>query len=102
MKTSYLLDKTYHLLRNKFSGEDLEGNGETFFEWADNLSYVVADMCSWIDQAKLVNLITHLQRTSLCILPNMEERSEYTQLKVMLAEGFILVWTQAVHNNLFH
>ena len=40
---------------SNFNGEDLEG---AFLDWAE----LIGDMCGWNDQAKLVNLTTHLHR----------------------------------------
>ena len=50
MQTSYLLA----------SGEDFDSDGETFLEWVEQFE-LVAGMCGWNDQAKLVNLTTRLR-----------------------------------------
>ena len=61
MQTLYLLGQQLPPI-SKSSGEDLEGHGETFLEWVEQFE-LVADMCDWNDQAKLViqNLTTHLR-----------------------------------------
>ena len=88
---------------SKFSGEDLEGDGETFLEWVEQFE-LVADMCGWNDQAKLVNLTTRLRGQAYAFYRTCapRQRSEYQQLKARLAERFTPVRIQPVHSNLFH
>ena len=81
----------------------MEGDGETFLEWIEQFE-LVAGICSWNDQAKLVNLTTRLrgQAYSFYRTCNPQQRSDYQQLKSKLAERFTPVRIQAVHSNLFH
>ena len=100
--TPYLLGQQLPPM-SKFSGEDMEGDGETFLEWIEQFE-LVAGICSWNDQAKLVNLTTRLrgQAYSFYRTFNPQQRSDYQQLKSKLAERFTPVRIQAVHSNLFH
>ena len=59
MQTPYLLGQQLSPM-NKFSGEDLDGDGETFLKWVEQFE-LVASMYKWNDQAKLVNLTTRLR-----------------------------------------
>ena len=43
----------------KFSGEDQDGEGETFEDWKEQLE-LIADACQWNNQARLINLVTRL------------------------------------------
>ena len=87
---------------SKFSGEDLDGNGETFLEWVEQFE-LVAGMCGWNDQAKLVNLTTHLHGQAYAFYRTCtpKQRSQYQGL-TELAERFTPVQIQTVHSNLFH
>ena len=77
---------------NKFSGEDMEGEGDTFLEWAEQFD-LIANMCGWNDQARLVNLTTRLRGQAYAFYRTCtpRERSEYTQLKAKLAARFMPV-----------
>ena len=100
--TPYLLGQQLPPM-SKFSGEDKEGDGETFLEWIEQFE-LVAGICSWNDQARLVNLTTRLkgQAYSFYQTCNPQQRSDYQQLKSKLAERFTPVRIQAVHSDLFH
>ena len=45
---------------NKFSGENLHVEEEAFQEWIEQFK-LIAELCGWNDQAKLINLTTHLR-----------------------------------------
>ena len=47
MQTSYLLGQQLPPI-SKFSGEDLDSDGETFLEWVEQFE-LVAGMCGWND-----------------------------------------------------
>ena len=42
----------------KFNGESCDGKGEAFQDWIEQFE-VVATICRWDDQAKLVNLVVY-------------------------------------------
>ena len=88
---------------NKFSGEDLDKEGETFQDWVEQFE-TIAQMCGWDDQAWLVNLTTHLcgQAYSFYRTCSPQQRSSYSLLKSQLKERFTPVRIQAVHSSLFH
>ena len=102
MQTPYLLGQQLPPL-SKFSGEDLDGDGETFLEWVEQFE-LVAGICGWNDQAKLVNLTTRLRAQAYAFYRTCtpKQRSQYQELKAKLAERFTPVRIQAVHSNLFH
>ena len=102
MQTPYLLGQQLPPL-SKFSGEDLDGDGETFLEWVEQFE-LVAGICGWNDQAKLVNLTTRLRGQAYAFYRTCtpKQRSQYQELKAKLAERFTPVRIQAVHSNLFH
>ena len=81
----------------------MDGDGETFLEWVEQFE-LVAGMCGWNDQAKLVNLTTCLRGQAYEFYQTCmpRQRSQYQELKTKLAEGFTPVRIQAVHSNLFH
>ena len=99
---SYLLGQQVPPI-NKFSGDDVNGEGDTFLEWVKQFE-LIAEMCGWNDRAKLVNLTTRLrgQAYSFYQTCTPKERSEYSQLKAKLVARFMPVRIQAVHSNLFH
>ena len=102
MPAPYLLGQQLPPI-SKFSGENLEDEGETFLEWAEQFE-LIAEMCGWSDQAKLVNLTTRLrgQAYSFYRTCTPKQRSDYKELKAKLVERFTPIRIQAVHSNLFH
>ena len=44
----------------KFSGDVPDGEGECFSDWKEQFE-LIPEACYWIDQSKLVNLITRLR-----------------------------------------
>ena len=88
---------------NKFSGEDLDKEGETFQDWIEQFE-MIAQMCGWDHQAKLVNLTTRLrgQAYSFYRTCTARQRSDYDALKLQLKERFTPVRMQVVHSSLFH
>ena len=45
---------------SKFSGERNDGDMDTFQEWIEQFE-MIASICGWSAQAKLVNLVTRLR-----------------------------------------
>ena len=88
---SYLLGQQVPPI-NKFSEEDMEGEGDTFLEWVEQFE-LIADMCGWNDQARLVNLTICLRGQVYAFYQTCtpKERSEYIQLKAKLAARFMPV-----------
>ena len=88
---------------SKFSGEDFDGDGETFLEWVEQFE-LVAGMCDLNDQVKLVNLTTQLRGQAYAFyrIFTPRQRSHYQELKTKFAERFTPVRIQTVHSNLFH
>ena len=74
---------------SKFSGDDLDIDGETFQKWIEQFELIAA-MCRWNDQAKLVNLTPRLkgQAYSFYRTCNPAQRSGYDELKAQLARRF--------------
>lgn len=88
---------------DKFSGEELDKEGEMFQDWIEQFE-MIAQMCSWDNQAKLVNLTTRLwgQAYSFYRTCTPRQRSDYDMLKLQLKERFTPVRIQVVHSSLFH
>ena len=88
---------------NKFSGENLEAEGEVFQEWIQQFE-LIAELCGWNNRAKLVNLTTCLRGQAYQFLLYMHARAkaDYSSLKAQLERRFTPVHIQAVHSNLFH
>ena len=89
----------------KFSGESGEGEleTETFQEWLDQFE-MVADICDWSPQAKLVNLITRLRGQAYAFFRSctMVQRTNYSQLVTELRKRFTPVSLPIEHSSLFH
>ena len=88
---------------NKYSGEELDKEGETFQDWIEQFE-MIAQMCGWDNQAKLVNLTTRLRGQAYSFYRTRTpcQRSDYGMLKSQLKERFTPVRIQAVHSSLFH
>ena len=88
---------------NKFSGEDLDKEGETFQDWTEQFE-MIAQMCGWDNQAKLVYLTTRFrsQAYSFYRTCTPHQRSDYDTVKLQLKERFTPVRIQAVYSSLFH
>ena len=88
---------------SKFSGEDPDGEGESFEDWIEQFESI-ANMYHWDAQARLVNLTTHLRGQAYAFYRTCspQQRSNYETLKAQLVTRFTPVRIQAVHSNLFH
>ena len=64
-----------------FNGENVEGDGESFSDWLERLE-LVATACKWDNQAKLVNVATHLRGTASRFYRSCtpQQRSSYDEL----------------------
>ena len=89
----------------KFSGESSDGELEikTFQEWLDQFE-MVADVCNWSLQAKLVNLITRLRGQAYAFFRSctMEQRTNYSLLVAELQKRFTPVHLPTEQSSLFH
>ena len=88
---------------SKFSGEDPDGEGESFEDWIEQFESI-ANMYHWDAQARLVNLTTRLRGQAYAFYRTCspQQRSNYETLKAQLVTRFTPVRIQAVHSNLFH
>ncbi len=79
------------------------GEEERFDEWLECLE-MVASMCGWSEQAKLVNLITRLRGPAYsfyrsCAPP---QRSDFQALAAALSKRFTPVYLKSVQSSRFH
>lgn len=86
-----------------FSGDQLDGDGESFSEWPERLE-LVASACHWDDQARLVNTATRLHRSASRFYRSYttQQRSSYSGLTTALHERFTPVRLQFVQSSRFH
>ena len=87
----------------KFTGEGQGTDGETFQEWLEQFE-MVADVCQWNDQTKLVNLTMRLcgPAYSFYRTCSSDQRYDYKQLVQELSQRFTPVRIPAVQSNMFH
>ena len=88
---------------SKFSGDVTDGEGECFSDWKEQFE-LIAEVCCWTNQSKLVNLITHLRGQAYSYYRSCaaERRSSYPLLFRALEERFTPVRIQAVQSSRFH
>ena len=86
-----------------FSGEQMDGDGENFSEWLEWLE-LVANTCRWDNQAKLVNVATHLCGSASRFYRSCtpQQRSNYHALTEALRKRFTPVQIQSVQSSRFH
>ena len=86
-----------------FTGDHMDGDGETFEEWLERLELVAAT-CHWDDRTKLVNIATRLRGSASRFYRTCspQQRSDYTALTTALTQRFIPVRIQAVQSSRFH
>ena len=67
------------------TGDNVEGDGESFSDWLERVE-LVASMCKWDDQAKLVNVATRLRGTASRFYRSCtpQQRSSYIELVAAL------------------
>ena len=87
----------------KFNGENCDGEGETFQDWIEQFE-MVATVCRWDDQAKLVNLVTRLKGQAYSFFRSCtpQQRMSYHSLTTELGKRFTPVRIQVVQTSLFH
>ena len=88
----------------KFTGDGQVGSEEERFdEWLERLE-MVATMCGWNEQAKLVNLITRLRGQAYSFYRSCphQQRSNYRSLAAALSKRFTPVFLQSVQSSRFH
>jgi uncharacterized protein YecE (DUF72 family) len=85
----------------KYSGESQEV-GETFRDWLDQFEMVAA-VCHWTENAKLVNLTTRLRGQAYAFYRSCPapQKASYPILVRELTKRFTPVRLQAVQSNLF-
>ena len=85
-----------------FTGE-VEGDGETIDDWLDRFE-LVAGMCKWSPQVKLVNLATRLGGQAYAFYRSCtpEQRTSYEVLVSELRKRFTPVRIQSVESSHFH
>ena len=79
------------------------GEGETVKEWLEQFE-LVAGVCKWDNQTKLVNLVTRLRGEAYVFFKSCsaQERSCYEGMSAALVKRFTPVQIQAVQSSLFH
>ena len=79
------------------------GEGETVKEWLEQFE-LVAGVCKWDNQTKLVNLVTRLRGEAYAFFKSCsaQERSSYEGMSAALVKRFTPVRIQAVQSSLFH
>ena len=86
-----------------FSGDQVDGDGESIGDWLEHLELVAAT-CRWEEQAKLVNVVARLRgpasRFYWSCTP--QQRSSYSSLVAALRERFTPVRLQSVQSSKFH
>ena len=87
----------------KFTGENCDGEGEAFQDWIEQFE-MVATVCRWDDQAKLVNLVTRLRGQAYSFFRSCtpQQRMNYHSLTTELGKRFTPVRIQVVQTSLFH
>ena len=65
---------------------------------------MIADVCGWSPQAKLVNLVTRLQAQAYAFFCSCttQQKTSYALLVAELHKRFTPVHLQAVQSSLFH
>ena len=86
-----------------FSGDQVEGEGETIDDWLERLE-LVAVTCHWEEQAKLVNVAAHLRGSASRFYRSCtpQQRSSYASLTTALRERFTPVRLQSMQSSKFH
>ena len=86
-----------------FTGENIEGDGESFSDWLERLE-LVATACKWNSQTKLVNVATRLRGTASKFYRTCtpQQRSSYEELVAALRKRFTPVRIQSVQSSIFH
>ena len=84
----------------KFNGGS---NDETFQEWIAQFK-LVAEVCKWNAQAKLIHLTTRLRGEAFAFYwsCSKSQKADYNQLVKELTRRFTPVWIQSVQTCLFH
>ena len=79
------------------------GEGETVKEWLEQFE-LVAGVCKWDNQTKLVNLVTRLRGETYAFFKSCsaQERSSYEEMSAALVKRFTPVRIQAVQSSLFY
>ena len=87
----------------KFTGDDASSDDETFLDWLEQFKMVVS-LLGWGEQAKLVNLVTHLKgpASSFYRVCTSEQRANYTLLVKELSKIFVPVRIEAIQSSMFH
>ena len=87
----------------KFSGERNDGDMETFQDWLEQFE-MIANICGWSLQAKLVNLVTRLRGQAYAFFRSctIQQKTSYVLLVAELQKRFTPVQLQTVQSSLFH
>ena len=88
----------------KFAGDSQIGaEEERFDEWLERLE-MVAGVCGWNEQAKLVNLVTRLRGPAYSFYRSCapQQRSSFQVLRAALAKRFTPVYLKSVQSSRFH
>ena len=88
---------------SKFSGERNDGDMDTFQEWIEQFE-MIASICGWSAQAKLVNLVTRLRGQAYAFFRSCstQNKTSYALLVAELHKRFTPVHLLAVQSSLFH
>ena len=87
----------------KSSGERNDGDMETFQDWLEQFE-MIANICGWSLQAKLVNLVTRLRGQAYAFFRSctIQQKTSYVLLVAELQKRFTPVQLQTVQSSLFH
>ena len=87
----------------RFSGEVNDGDIDTFQDWLERFE-MIAGVCGWSPQAKLVDLVTRLQGQAYTFFHfcTAQQKTSYALLVAELHQRFTPVHLQAVQSSLFH
>ena len=86
-----------------FTGDQIDGDGESIDDWLERLELVAATCC-WVEQAKLVNVAARLRGSASRFYRSCtpQQRSSYANLTAALRERFTPVRLQSVQSSKFH
>ena len=85
-----------------FSGDQIDGDSESFSDWLERLELVAAT-CHWEELAKLVNIATRLRGSASRFYRSLtpQQRVSYSTLTAALRERFTPVKLQSVQSSKF-
>ena len=89
---------------SKFRGGEVNNGGmDTFQDWFEQFE-MIANVCGWSPQARLVNLVTRLEGQAYAFFHSCttQQKTSYALLVTELHKRFTPIHLQAVQSSLFH